>query len=148
VTLIDAIRSTWQVGPVEETMLALLRKQTRPGREFEDGFPECIDGNDRLRGTPSDYFRSRALQPRFNEIIDALAHALENMTAVGRTLGGEPIMATMMREVYIPDEEEPYGRFVKYFARESEISIYLPYTEFGGENNLPKEITVTVESKG
>jgi|SRR5215469_1876380 len=37
VALIDAIQSTWQVEPVEEATLALLREQTRPSREFEDG---------------------------------------------------------------------------------------------------------------
>lgn len=80
--------------------------------------------------------------------VNLLALLRVEMAAVERMQGGEPIVATMMREVYILDEKESYDRFVKYFARESEVSIYLPYTEFGGEGNLPKEITVTVESKG
>ena len=57
-------------------------------------------------------------------------------------------MATRMHEVYTLDLLTRYGVCVKYHSATSEVSVYLPYTEFEDENDLPKAVTVTVEARG
>jgi hypothetical protein len=57
-------------------------------------------------------------------------------------------MASRMHKVYALDLHVEYGQFVKYMSTDEEIGIYLPYKEFGDQNNLPKLVTVTVEANG
>jgi hypothetical protein len=57
-------------------------------------------------------------------------------------------MASRMHKVYMLDVHVEYQQYVKYMSADEEVSIYLPYKEFSDPKNLPRLVTVTVETNG